>query len=76
MLSVLTDSEYEQLANVAKHYGMAILTEVSNEQEMHRAVALNAEILGINNRNLRDLSTDLNKTPELVSLFNKLADEH
>ncbi|GHB75177.1 hypothetical protein GCM10008107_25980 [Psychrosphaera saromensis] len=40
---------------------------------MHRAVNLKADILGINNRNLRDLSTDLHKTPELVSLFNTLA---
>lgn len=75
MLSVLNDEEYKELADVAKTYGMAILTEVSNEEEMHRAVALKAEILGINNRNLRDLSTDLNKTPELVSLFDELTSE-
>ncbi|NVK25113.1 MAG: bifunctional indole-3-glycerol-phosphate synthase TrpC/phosphoribosylanthranilate isomerase TrpF [Gammaproteobacteria bacterium] len=75
MLSVLDDQEYAELATAAKHYGMAILTEVSNEEEMHRAVALKADILGVNNRNLRDLSTDLNKTPELVSLFKAIADE-
>jgi len=75
MLSVLNDSEYKELADLAHSYGMAVLTEVSNEEEMKRAVALNADILGINNRNLRDLSTDLNKTPELVSLFNQLTDD-
>ena len=75
MLSVLSDKEYQELAEVAKSYDMAILTEVSNEEEMHRAVALNADILGINNRNLRDLSTDLNKTPELIALFDSLAPE-
>lgn len=75
MLSVLTDEEYKALADIANEYGMAILTEVSNEEEMQRAVALKAEILGINNRNLRDLSTDLNKTPELVALFKTLASE-
>lgn len=76
MLSVLTDEEYQSLARVAKDYQMAILTEVSNEKEMHRAVNLKAEILGINNRNLRDLSTDLNKTPELVELFNSITDKN
>jgi indole-3-glycerol phosphate synthase/phosphoribosylanthranilate isomerase len=75
MLSVLNDEEYQALAKVAKHYNMAILTEVSNEDEMHRAVALKADILGINNRNLRDLSTDLNKTPELVALFKEITDQ-
>ena len=75
MLSVLNDDEYIALANVAKQYNMAILTEVSNEEEMHRAVKLKADILGINNRNLRDLSTDLNKTPELVEIFNNITDD-
>lgn len=75
MLSVLTDAEYQELAEVAQGYGMAILTEVSNEQEMRRAVELKADILGINNRNLRDLSTDLNQTPVLVSLFKQLASQ-
>ena len=73
MLSILNDEEYIQLANVAKSLDLAILTEVSNKQEMERAVDLKADILGINNRNLRDLSTDLNKTPELVSLFHDIA---
>ena len=75
MLSVLNDDEYKELADLAKSYGMSILTEVSNAEEMHRAVALDADILGINNRNLRDLSTDLNKTPELVALFKEIASE-
>lgn len=75
MLSVLDDEQYNALAKVAKSLDMAILTEVSNEQEMQRAVSLKADILGINNRNLRDLSTDLNKTPELVSLFNQIASD-
>lgn len=75
MLSVLTDDEYQALEKVARSLGMAILTEVSNAEEMQRAVALKADILGINNRNLRDLSTDLNQTPELISLFDELTDD-
>jgi indole-3-glycerol phosphate synthase/phosphoribosylanthranilate isomerase len=73
MLSVLTDDEYNALQKIAVKLGMAILTEVSNAEEMDRAIALQADILGINNRNLRDLSTDLNQTPLLVNQFNKKA---
>lgn len=71
MLSVLDDSQYHELANVAHALGMGVLTEVSNEEELHRAVALKAKVIGINNRNLRDLSTDLNRTKQLGPLLPK-----
>lgn len=69
MLSVLDDVEYQQLSTLALSFNMAVLTEVSNEQEMQRALALDAAIVGINNRNLRDLSTDTHRTLELVELI-------
>lgn len=66
MLSVLTDEQYMALAEVAKRYNLAILTEVSNQQERDRAIALDAKLIGINNRNLRDLSTDISRTLQLA----------
>ena len=66
MLSVLTDEEYAKLAALADSYNLDILTEVSNEEELARAIKLNAKIVGINNRNLRDLSTDLQTTRDLA----------
>lgn len=69
MLSVLDDDQYQQLAAVAQSLNMAILTEVSNEQEVHRALALDAQIIGINNRDLRDLSTNLATTEQLRKLI-------
>ncbi len=74
MLSVLDDDEYVLLHNVADELGLDVLTEVSNEQETHRALALNARIIGINNRNLRDLSTDLATTEKLVPLIKQHPD--
>lgn len=62
MLSVLTDAEYRKLAKVAHRFSMGVLTEVSNEEELKRAIKLKAKVIGINNRNLRDLSIDLNTT--------------
>lgn len=73
MLSVLNDDEYKKLSDVAGRLGLDILTEVSNETEMSRAIELNANIIGINNRNLRDLSTDLNQTNKLVNYFKRNA---
>jgi len=66
MLSVLNDDEYNELAAVAQSLNLAILTEVSNEEERDRAIALNAKLIGINNRNLRDLSTDIARTFDLA----------
>lgn len=66
MLSVLDDEQYRQLAAVAHSLKMGILTEVSNEEELERAIALQAKVVGINNRDLRDLSIDLNRTRQLA----------
>lgn len=66
MLSVLDDERYQQLASEAAKYQLDVLTEVSNEEELKRAITLDAPIIGINNRNLRDLSTDLATTEALA----------
>lgn len=63
MLSVLDDYEYRELAQVAHSLKMGVLTEVSNEAELERAIALNARMVGINNRNL---SIDLDRTRTLA----------
>lgn len=66
MLSVLDDEEYGKLAAVAHDYNMGVLTEISNEAELKRAVELGAGVIGINNRNLRDLSIDLERSKQLA----------
>ena len=66
MLSVLDDEQYRQLSAVAHSLKMGVLTEVSNEEELERAIALEAKVVGINNRDLRDLSIDLNRTRQLA----------
>lgn len=67
MLSVLDDDAYQAYRDTAHSLNMGVLTEVSNEHELVRAIALGAKIIGINNRNLRDLSIDLNRTKELAA---------
>ena len=68
MLSVLPDDAYRELAALAGSLGMGVLTEVSTPAEMHRAASLGAAVVGINNRDLRTLSTHLSRTRELAPL--------
>jgi len=66
MLSVLDDDAYQAYRDTAHSLNMGVLTEVSNEHELVRAIALDAKVIGINNRDLRDLSIDLKRTKELA----------
>lgn len=68
MLSVLDDDQWQALAAVATELNMGVLTEVSSEAEMRRAIALKAPVIGINNRDLRDLSITLERTEQLAPM--------
>jgi len=68
MLSVLNDEQYTALRDIADSLSMDVLTEVANEEEMQRAVKLDARIIGINHRDLTDLSIDPNRSAELAPL--------
>jgi indole-3-glycerol phosphate synthase/phosphoribosylanthranilate isomerase len=68
MLSVLDDAEAAAMISEAARFGMDALVEVHDEAEMHRALALDAQLIGINNRDLRDLSIDLATTERLAPL--------
>ncbi len=67
MLSVVTDTFWMQCFEIANELGLDIITEIHNKQELNRALALPAKIIGINNRNLHTLKTDVNVTKALVS---------
>ena len=61
-------SEYIQLA---EQLGLAPLVEVHTKAELGKALAAGAEIIGINNRDLKTFSTDLNRTLELAPMIPK-----
>lgn len=71
MLSVLDDKNYLELFNLAKSLNMSVLTEVSNKQEIECLLKLQYDIIGINNRDLHTLTTDINNTLKLRSLLPK-----
>lgn len=68
MLSVLNDATYTALATEAERLGMDVLTEVIDEDEAARATRLGARIIGVNHRNLHDLSIDLGRSSRLAPL--------
>ncbi|XZR52897.1 MAG: bifunctional indole-3-glycerol-phosphate synthase TrpC/phosphoribosylanthranilate isomerase TrpF [Enterobacteriaceae bacterium] len=62
MLSILNDLQYKKLELIAKKLNMGILTEILTEDDLNRAINLKAKVIGINNRNLHDLSINLKRT--------------
>jgi indole-3-glycerol phosphate synthase/phosphoribosylanthranilate isomerase len=66
MLSLLDDERAREMIAEARRFGMDALVEVHDEFEMRRALALDAALIGINNRDLGDLSIDLATTERLA----------
>lgn len=71
ILAVLDDAKALALAETARAWGMDALVEVHDEGEMARAARLETGLIGINNRNLRSLVTDIAVTERLAPLAPK-----
>lgn len=65
IMAAVTDALAEDLYLAALDYGMDAIVEVHNRVELERTLKLRAQLIGINNRNLRTLKTDLATTEEL-----------
>lgn len=63
--AVLSDRELARLVRLAQDLGMAALVEVHTEEEVDRALAAGARLVGINNRDLRTFRVDLATTERL-----------
>jgi indole-3-glycerol phosphate synthase len=68
ILAALTDTEARELEALARALDMDVLAEVHDERELDRALGLQTQLIGINNRNLKTLITDLSVTEQLAPM--------
>ncbi|MBW2561845.1 MAG: indole-3-glycerol phosphate synthase TrpC [Deltaproteobacteria bacterium] len=66
--AILEGAALEDFIELAESLGLASLVEVHSQEELERALDAGAEIIGINNRNLKTFSTDLATSLELAPL--------
>ena len=62
ILLIVAALDYDKLKSfymIAKKLGMSVITEVHNERELYKALKLEVECIGVNNRNLKTLKIDL-----------------
>ncbi|MDR9406936.1 MAG: indole-3-glycerol phosphate synthase TrpC [Spiribacter sp.] len=67
IVAMLSDEQLAELHTLAEQLGMDVLVEVHDEAELDRALALNASLIGINNRDLRTFETDLQTCVRLAA---------
>jgi indole-3-glycerol phosphate synthase len=66
IVRVLSDAQLSEYLALARSLGLSALVEIHDEDELDRALAANASLLGINNRNLADFTVDLATTERLA----------
>jgi len=69
IVAILDDTGLEELLSLSHDLGMQCLVEVHNENELKRALACDAQIIGINNRDLDTMAVDINVTKKLRPLI-------
>ncbi|HVZ09126.1 indole-3-glycerol phosphate synthase TrpC [Rhodopila sp.] len=65
IMAALSDNQARELEQLARSLDLDVLVEVHDREELERALLLETSLIGINNRNLKTLITDLKTTEEL-----------
>jgi indole-3-glycerol phosphate synthase len=66
IVAALDDAELERLRGTATALGLDTLVEVHDEVELSRALSVGADLIGVNNRDLRDFTVDVGRTLTLM----------
>ena len=66
IMAALKDTQADELSAAAREWGMDVLVEVHNADELDRALQIDSDLVGVNNRNLKTLTVDLATTEELA----------
>ena len=64
--SILNDEQIVNFIKIADEIGLDCIIETHSENELKRAIKIDYPIIGINNRNLNNLSVDINNTLKLI----------
>ncbi len=65
IVAILSDAHLERFHSLAVEAGLAALVEVHDETELERALAIGAQLIGVNNRDLKTFKVDLATTERL-----------
>jgi indole-3-glycerol phosphate synthase len=71
ILATLEDGEAAEFEAAAMGFGMDVLVEVHDEAEFERALKLKSRLIGVNNRNLKTMITDIAITETLAARMPK-----
>jgi indole-3-glycerol phosphate synthase len=66
IVAILADSQLKQFHSLAAEAGLAALVEVHDEVDLDRALAVDAQLIGVNNRDLKTFKVDLATTERLA----------
>ncbi len=69
IVAALDDATLQDLFSFATSLGLEVLVEVHDVEELERALALGAKLIGVNNRDLRTFEVDLARTQEIAEAF-------
>ena len=64
--TILSDSQINEYINIANEIGLDCIIETHSSDELNRAIKIGYPVIGINNRNLNNLSIDINNTIKLI----------
>jgi indole-3-glycerol phosphate synthase len=67
IVATLSDAHLAELLGLGRELGMESLVEVHTRQELTRALAVDARIIGVNNRDLRTLEVRIETSYELIA---------
>jgi indole-3-glycerol phosphate synthase len=77
IVAILTDEQLAKFHSLAVEAGLAVLVEVHDEEELERTLKISPNLVGVNNRNLKNFHVDLATTENLAAkLFSSPTTRH
>lgn len=67
--AILTDEQLKSYYELATSLGLSVLVEAHDEKEVRRAIAIGADIIGVNNRDLKTFTVDIMNSVRLRTLI-------